>query len=652
MAGSALTESHWALVIDTCGITTAGLFAGGVAVQHVSGHAAVAVVGAVALTGLVTAMTMFALHDHPRIPAVIGGWTLLAAGWLTYAHVRGGVWSWLAWQWLAAPAVVLTAVTAVVYHQHLQDAAHMRDSDHAREDAAKLAWWSDLLEGCGIDDVRATRLTRTDRGRSVTLALPVSGRVTLRTLQAATDSVAAALRVQPGALTFQMGRHSGEVVLRIDEPHALSSDIPYPDTGEQFTINSPLPIGILPSGLPATVMGSMSTLVTGVTGAGKTNLLNVVIAALTSCPDVVVIVIDLKGGRLAAPWIRPWVEGRCPRPAVDWVATTRAEAGLVLAAVDDLITHRSSTLTGGAAKVRASRDLPQVVVLCDEMADVTGDLPRGDWNGVSPRDLAELGAKTTRKCRSEGAGLWWATQRGTIDFTGSSAIKSQCKQRLSLATASETDARSVTDNQAVVRLLAGAPYPGVVVIEAPGQRDAVLTKVYRLDGDDDAALIDRLAERAGHSRPEPDAGALQVFGDRYANRWTRSDLYQLLLADFHARTGRAPLPAPPTTPHTAPPPGAVAAVADLDVNQEAAELFAAAGLTGGKPDPEGRMWALLADRPTLGLSVIEIMWALDREGLGVHRSTVYRWLNRAESEGKVRRSSGDGDATRWVLTGN
>jgi hypothetical protein len=632
-----MTTEHRKLIIELAAIATAATWLLGTTrgIREVP-----VLIGFLAL-GAVSWALLATITANPHLATCVAAWAVTLGGWVAWARHARDPWAWTLTAELLIPAAILTTVTLITAHQQQKTPV----AEAPKPD--KVAWWAELFTRTGFDGVTATSDRRISGNRVVTLSLPSSGRVTLDSLQAAARNIAVALKAKPASVTFEEGDHAGQVIMHIDERNAIAETTIYRPSGTARTVNEPLVVGTRPDSKPSalTVRGTGGMLITGVNGSGKTTFLNVLIARLVECTDVVVCVIDLKGGRLAAPWIRPWVEGRCPRPAVDWVATTRAEAWEMMQAMDDVITDRAASLAGGS-KITPSRELPQFVVICDEMADVTGAVAKADQGGISPYDTADLGAKVTRKGRSEAQCWVWATQRGTVDFTGSTAIKSQCKVRVSLSTASQADARAVTDSAAVARLLVSARQPGCAVIEAPDQRDAVLTKIFRLDADDDATLLDQIAEEAGRTRPMPDPRALAAMGDRYAGRWRRSELYQSMLADFHDRTGQAPLPAAPPVPPARP---SAAAVAQVDVNQEAAELLQSAGLGGAKPDPEGRMWSLLAGKPVMGLTVLEIGWTLDREGLGVHRSTIYRWLGKAEKDGKVRRASGDGDTARWVL---
>jgi hypothetical protein len=86
------------------------------------------------------------------------------------------------------------------------------------------------------------------------------------------------------------------------------------------------------------------------------------------------------------------------------------------------------------------------------------------------------------------------------------------------------------------------------------------------------------------------------------------------------------------------------------VSDEFARMMQAEGMAGAKPDSRGRMYALLAEVPNVGLSVLEIGARLERERIGVDRGTIHRWL-RADLEAVPPRivKRGDGQGARYLL---
>jgi hypothetical protein len=212
----------------------------------------------------------------------------------------------------------------------------------------------------------------------------------------------------------------------------------------------------------------------------------------------------------------------------------------------------------------------------------------------------------------------------------------------------------VEDTQAA-RALANAKHPGTVLITTQGNHAGTVIKAYRLDADDDAARLDELAEAAGHTRPAPDEAARDAMGADYTDRWHHSDLYQLLLAQHQGVPASAlaleqPAPAAPPEPVQADQPArGVVQTADV-ADQFRAITSGLADLSQEPSNPRNRMYSLLAERPTWGLSVMEIGAQLAKENIGVARQTIHRWLDEDIKAGRIKRSGQPGSAgARYLM---
>jgi hypothetical protein len=88
------------------------------------------------------------------------------------------------------------------------------------------------------------------------------------------------------------------------------------------------------AGAPACA-GRRHALVASIAGSGKSGILNVILGALTACPDVLICGIDLKGGME----LRPWAS------CLDRIATTPREAADLLTDAVTILDTRATTLT-------------------------------------------------------------------------------------------------------------------------------------------------------------------------------------------------------------------------------------------------------------------------------------------------------------------
>jgi energy-coupling factor transporter ATP-binding protein EcfA2 len=398
------------------------------------------------------------------------------------------------------------------------------------------------------------------------------------------------------------------------------------------------------------LMREVQVLVIGMTGMGKSNLLNVLCGLLTRCPDAMVWMIEFKGGRLPAPWIRPWAEHRAPRPAIDWVATTREEAEKMLRAADRLCDARSESLKGGS-KIAPDRDTPQLIILVDEASDIIGSgkaKAEQKGEGISNARLAEIGDRMTGKGRSEAVMMEWGTQRATVSKLGSGDLKSQCGLRFALRTASEADASSIIpDDYAAARQLTKLRHNGSGLVWTQGGGRPQPVKFYRLDThvsmDMERTLA--LAIENAACRPEFGPADTAALGEDYRTRWDRSEL----LARLRRSAPAAPAsPQGPESEQSAP----RRPVAVLDRETEAAEFHALTDGLAGDMDipPEARkihpsraqIYAWLATRPDFGLDV-PTMATMLRKAPGVPEvalGTLYKWMRADIAAGLIEERNG------------
>ena len=283
----------------------------------------------------------------------------------------------------------------------------------------------------------------------------------------------------------------------------------------------------------------------------NSNLLNVLLAQLARCPDVLVFAIDLKGGRMAAPWIEPWLAGRTPRPVVDWLATDREEAERMLRALERAIQARSRSGSGGE-KITPSPEQPAVLLVCDEIAVILGvgtGGPRSSLDGVTNATLARLATQLVMTGRSEAIDLIMATQRGTVTMLGSADLKSQCAVRIGLGVASEGDARLIIpDDTRIATDLARLRHPGTGIVQQGKNGRVLPVKFYRIEHE----MISEIAERYGRVRPGPDKVLEEALGEDYRTRWSPGRIARIpgvgsrpLVPALAGGQQRIPIQAPP-----------------------------------------------------------------------------------------------------------
>lgn len=403
----------------------------------------------------------------------------------------------------------------------------------------EAAKWESLLAAIGVKGMRYRDRVPTRAGFAVHMSLPANGRVKARTLANKAEDLEIAAGMPAGSITVEpavdkRGRElAGEVWIYFDVEDILTQTLPMPEEHTELSVNDAFPVGLFADGAPILLrLREIAALIVGVRGRGKTNLLNVIIYQLSRCTDVVLWMIDLKGGRAAKPWLRPWLDGTVKRPVLDWVATTAAEAYRMLTAAKALIEQRSNAGYGGT-KVKPSRRRPAVIVICDEVAALVGRHAKPQGR-LKLSDLVALLTLCIQLGRSEAVDFVLATQRATVTMTGSGDLKSQCEMRIGLGVTNPQDAQSVFQgNTVAAKLLAKlknfATRGAVLVQNGDGGRIAPGKSFFMGDDRECLDLIYRAAEaHAMLPAPLDPAGAAVVDaavralgdGQGYTDRWS------------------------------------------------------------------------------------------------------------------------------------
>jgi S-DNA-T family DNA segregation ATPase FtsK/SpoIIIE len=153
-------------------------------------------------------------------------------------------------------------------------------------------------------------------------------------------------------------------------------------------------------------------LIGGTTGSGKSGGLNVLLANLVACRDVVIWAIDLKGGMELRPW----------EPCLDRLATTPEAATRLLADAVAILRARAGSLASiGRREWRPSPQAPALVIVIDEYAELAEQAP----GAMTHTDtIARLG-------RAVAVTMAAATQRPTQEVMGKGAVRSQMDVRFS-----------------------------------------------------------------------------------------------------------------------------------------------------------------------------------------------------------------------------
>ncbi|MFF0822435.1 hypothetical protein ACFYUR_18895 [Micromonospora haikouensis] len=328
------------------------------------------------------------------------------------------------------------------------------------------------------------------------------------------------VKVLPGV---DRGAFQIEVMLR----NALAENKPYPREYPHESINDPRLLVYRSNDEPVRVSLRQETMiVVGPTGSGKTNTMNEVVAELVKCVDVINCAIDFNGGSIAIPWLMPWRTDpeSCPRPAFDWIADTPAKALVMTEAILDVLKDRKQAyahlkVAANATLLPISADLPLFEVVVDEAAEVLGTSATRD---PIVRQVAENLMEIQRIGRDAGGRLIVSSLGATTETLGSRGIKIHSRVKMAMAGTPADELGYLFDDYKMA--------PEDVVHEGSaririGQNAVFIGKVPYLLPEQIAEIAIATSDR----RPAPDDRALQIMGDRWAERWEQStELLDLL----------------------------------------------------------------------------------------------------------------------------
>ena len=218
--------------------------------------------------------------------------------------------------------------------------------------------------------------------------------------------------LRPGSVrVFPDQTRADRFIMRVIENDPHAQPIPWP--GPSITsVIKPVEIGLSEDGHPVCiVILRRNVLIGGIAGSGKSGILNIIIAALASCHDVVLWGVDLKGGMELQPWAA----------CFDRLATTPQETNeLFKDAVGWLNRRAREKAEQGKRVLDPSSDDPALIIIVDEYAELSEE----------SHDCAD---SIARRGRAVAVNLIAATQRPTQTAMGKdTAVRSQMDVRICL----------------------------------------------------------------------------------------------------------------------------------------------------------------------------------------------------------------------------
>lgn len=252
---------------------------------------------------------------------------------------------------------------------------HKRPRGRRQRKQALSTWggfWGRHAHDFGVPGSRV--LEAEAQGVTVTLLIQlVGGKQTVALLRGKVPNIESALDGQADAGMVSVDPVKGNAaraLVRIRGANPLAEPVPWDQALAPRSAHEPWAGTMTEAGEWRMLPQLVSSAVGGRTGSGKSTFQLARIAALSGCPDALVVVIDLKGGRSA----RPVLEAR----AGEYVITTVAEARMWLRLCKAEILARSENHYEGHADLHATPEVPAVFTVIDETSGLTGSKGDGE----------------------------------------------------------------------------------------------------------------------------------------------------------------------------------------------------------------------------------------------------------------------------------
>jgi S-DNA-T family DNA segregation ATPase FtsK/SpoIIIE len=411
--------------------------------------------------------------------------TVTAGGWLSAGIAAGP-----AVKPLPAVAGIATVALGIPWW------AHRRRRQRVRIERTVQAW-PGMAESMGLPGSRIASATGDIWGFTARLSLR-KGTTAAQAINQI-PAIESGLGEKPGSVRVHPDpARADRVILRVIEKDPHAQPVPWPGQAET-SISRPAEIGLFEDGRPATaVLLRRNVLIGGTTGAGKSGILNIILAFLAACADVVIWGIDLKGGMELQPWAG----------CLSRLATTPQQATALFADAVTELDKRAARMTAQGKRLwEPSPRMPALIIVIDEYAEL-------------PAEAQEHADSAARRGRAVAVNILAATQRPTQDAMGHNAVRSQMDVRLCLRVRERRDVDLILGQGAYASgwRADALTQPGAFLISAPEHTAPERARAYLITDDQvtGAARAGAVREHgpAAPGGPQGSPGAVAVIDGR------------------------------------------------------------------------------------------------------------------------------------------
>jgi S-DNA-T family DNA segregation ATPase FtsK/SpoIIIE len=355
------------------------------------------------------------------------------------------------------------------------------------------AWGTQVAERAGLAGSRVLAAQQDRWGWTIRLALRPG--TTYADARKQAGVLESALGVRPRSVRVaEDPARADRVVVRVLERDPHAQPLPWPGP-QATTISEPVTLGLYEDGEPTRVsLLRQHALVAGMTGSGKSGVLNVAIGDLAACRDVVLWGCDLKFGMELGPWREVFDR--------DWIATSVAEAEALLDAAARVMEARGRLLAAADRRTwEPTPTAPALVIVIDEQARLA----------LSARAVERLDLVGTQG-RALAVTLLTSTQYPTGKALGSTEMRAQILVKVILRVERKGHVNVVLgEGKATSGWRAeeiDPAKPGTFYLDAPGATTPSLARAWLIT---DHAVRDTAA-RYRTQRPRLDLASAQAAG--------------------------------------------------------------------------------------------------------------------------------------------